>query len=231
MSKIDHTKISHIFPLTVFKTKLGLKDEEREILIKEIYIQEKQSKNKKKDKSWTGDQQGFEFLFLNEKFNQLFILISNQIKEYAITLGLNSKKIDFYYQRAWATLTTKDQNIAIHSHTQSHITFAYYLKKNKDDGKLIFHNEHNPNEIARGAFSGNLTSAELVNPNYSNASKVSFSPELDDIIIFPSKTLHSTLSNKSAEDRISISGDISIVAKNSENLEILLTPINKWKKF
>ena len=109
--------------------------------------------------------------------------------------------------------------------------FSVYLKKNKDDGKLIFHNEHNPNEIARGAFSGNLTSAELVNPNYSNASKVSFSPELDDIIIFPSKTLHSTLSNKSAEDRISISGDISIVAKNSENLEILLTPINKWKKF
>ena len=186
MNQNKDTKISHIFPLTVFKTKLGLKNEERDTLVKEIYIQEKQSKNKKKDKSWTGDQQGFEFLFLNEKFNQLFSLISAQIKEYAIALGLNPKKIDFYYQRAWATVTTKDQNIALHAHTQSHITFAYYLKKNKDDGKLLFHNEHNPNEISWGAFSGNLVSADLVTPNYSNASKVSFSPELDDIIIFPS---------------------------------------------
>ena len=32
-------------------------------------------------------------------------------------------------------------------------------------------------------------------------------------------------------ERISISADVSIVAKNSENIEHLLTPVNKWMKF
>ena len=32
-------------------------------------------------------------------------------------------------------------------------------------------------------------------------------------------------------ERISISADISIFAKNSENIEHLLTPVNKWMKF
>ena len=33
------------------------------------------------------------------------------------------------------------------------------------------------------------------------------------------------------DERISISADVSIVAKNSENIEHLLTPVNKWMKF
>ena len=36
MNQTKDAKISHIFPLTVFKTKLGLKNEERDILVKEI---------------------------------------------------------------------------------------------------------------------------------------------------------------------------------------------------
>ena len=52
-----------------------------------------------------------------------------------------------------------------------------------------------------------------------------------DIIIFPSKTTHSTEVNKINKQRISISADIVFTSKNNENLEFLVPPINKWKRF
>ena len=80
-------------------------------------------------------------------------------------------------------------------------------------------------------YNNNLYKENLFKPNYTNAAKGNFPPELDEIVIFPSKTQHSTITNETSNDRMSISGDISIISKNSENLETLLTPINKWKKF
>ena len=66
-------------------------------------------------------------------------------------------------------------------------------------------------------------------PFYSPA--MNFLPKTDQIIIFPSKTLHSTVPSSTDDERISISADISIFAKNSENIEQLTTPVNKWLKF
>ena len=43
--------------------------------------------------------------------------------------------------------------------------------------------------------------------------------DIDEIYIFPSKSIHSTSPNKTNEERISISADISIITKESENIE------------
>ena len=43
--------------------------------------------------------------------------------------------------------------------------------------------------------------------------------------------MHSTAENKTTFERISISADVSIITKRSENLEHLLTPIENWMKF
>ena len=51
------------------------------------------------------------------------------------------------------------------------------------------------------------------------------------IIVFPTKTAHSTMRNLSNEDRISISGDISIMLKYSNQIEHLLPNPNLWQKF
>ena len=54
--------------------------------------------------------------------------------------------------------------------------------------------------------------------------------EEDDILVFPSKSLHGTQPNKLNSGRISISGDIVCVAKDSELLENMMPPINNWDK-
>ena len=229
--------VIHIFPLTLYQNMIGLTENEREILIQEIYNQEKQGKNpdyriRNKNNAWTGDTQGFEYLFSNKKFKKLFSLISLHIKEYAKIIGLNTDKIDFYYQRAWATISRKGEYISKHEHCQSHITFAYYLKKNQQDGGIRFHNLAAQNEISRGSFdSQTLVDKDFIELNYSNSPAMNFLPKTDQIIIFPSKTLHSTLPSSNDDERISISADVSIITKNSENLENLLTPIDKWEKF
>ena len=51
----------------------------------------------------------------------------------------------------------------------------------------------------------------------------------DEIVIFPSKTAHQTQPNVKNDNRVSISADIFIAAKNSENLEHLVTPCKNWK--
>ena len=66
--------------------------------------------------------------------------------------------------------------------------------------------------------------------NFFNASSLDIKVEEDDILVFPSKNLHGTQPNKSNTGRISISGDIVCVAKDSELLENMMPPINNWDR-
>lgn len=235
MNQNKSENIIQIFSLLIYKAKIGLTDKERDILIREVHEQESKSKNisyKKKISAWTGDTQGFEFLYSNKKFQKLFNLISTNIRKYTEIIGLNNDKVNFYYQRAWATISRNSENIAPHEHQQSHISFAYYLKKNKNDGTLNFYNKAAQNEIAPGLFKSFYHSTkDFFKTNYYNTNSVSFAPEVDEIYIFPSKSMHSTSQNKTNEERMSISADVSIIAKDSENTEFLQTPIKKWMKF
>ena len=63
-----------------------------------------------------------------------------------------------------------------------------------------------------------------------NARSLDIKVEEDDIVVFPSKALHGTQSNKSNMGRISISGDIVCVAKDSKLLENMMPPVNNWDK-
>ena len=67
--------------------------------------------------------------------------------------------------------------------------------------------------------------------NVYNSDKSMFDPNQGSIIIFPSKTPHATLPNKSSLPRISISGDVTIMLKNSNGFEHLMPNFRNWTKF
>ena len=134
-------KIFNFFPLTVYKSSLSLSDNEKNEMIEEVRLMEKKSKNldyKSSNKAWTGDTQGFEYLHNNPKFKNLFTQINNCILEYLENLSINHKKLDLYFQRSWATISKNTEHIDSHSHDQSHLSIAFYLKKQKDDAKIMF---------------------------------------------------------------------------------------------
>ena len=59
-----------------------------------------------------------------------------------VILEIDEKAIELYITRSWATVSNGKENILKHKHQQSHISFAYYLKKNNNDSNLIFFAEN-----------------------------------------------------------------------------------------
>ena len=123
------------------------------------------------------------------------------------------------------------ESIALHKHLQSHLSFAYYLKKADTDSNLLFIDETKHNEFLPGLFLSPTSNKKQIikKRNISNTAAIVFDAKEDEIVIFPSKTPHQTQPNIKNNDRVSISADIFITSKNSENLEHLVTPFQNWK--
>ena len=185
------------------------------------------------DSSWTGDSHGYEYLYDNEKFNFFFQEVEKHLKNYVSKFELDLSQLDFYFQRAWATFSKGKQNIKAHAHKQSHLSFAYYLKKEKNDSNIHFVDTHNHNEFIPGLFSSpSIDRRGLFKKRiHQNVSVIDAAAFEGDIIIFPSKTMHGTRLDIKNTERISISADVSLTARNANDLEQLLTPLSKWKKF
>ena len=225
-------KILNLFPLTVVQDSIMIEDKERNILIDEIKnMKFNSNQNNKSQYAWTGDTKGHEFLFSNDLFNNLASKISKSIINYLNTLEINTQLLDIYYQRTWATFTENNQNINFHTHSQSNISFAYYLLKPPSSGGIIFRSNELQNEIAKNIFTNSKLEQSLINkPNAYNSDRSLFDLEQDSIIIFPSKTPHATSPNNSGLPRISISGDVTIMLKNSNGFEHLMPNFKNWKK-
>ena len=224
--------VYNLFPLTVLQSKISIDENERKFLVDEIKkMKTKEKENKKSNFAWTGDTNGFEFLFSNNLFKNLSIKISAAILEYLKLLEINTDLLDIYYQRSWATYTENEQSINFHNHSQSNISFAYYLLKPKNSGGIIFRSNELQNEIAKNIFTSSKLEKSLINKaNAYNSDRSMFDLDQDSIIIFPSKTPHATVPNKSGLPRISISGDISIMLKDSKGFEHLMPNFKNWTK-
>ena len=113
----------NLFAVSLFKEKISIDENIKKEMISEIQSMVLDSKNKDykipRD-SWTGDTQGFEYLYKNKKFNILFLEIKKQLINYIKKLGINENEIDLYMTRSWATVSKGRKEyllINIDSHT------------------------------------------------------------------------------------------------------------------
>ena len=225
----------NLFPLTIIKDKIDISVEDKDVMISEIRDMKKNSKNlsyQTKSNAWTGDTQGFEFIHKNKKFKKLFDEIIKRVWGYLNCVEIDSKLVDIYIQRSWATISIGNERIKKHRHFQSHISFAYYLKKNKQDSNFVVFDESYKNEIMPGIFRSDtaLQKGIVRKMNQFNVTQAIVNVEENDIVVFPSKTIHSTQPTQNNDERISISADIVCVAKDSNLLEMGMPPLNEWTK-
>ena len=225
----------NLFPLTIIKDKIEISVEDKDVMISEIRDMKKNSKNlsyQTKTNAWTGDTQGFEFIHKNKKFKKLFDEIIKRVWGYLNCVEIDSKLVDIYIQRSWATISIGNERIKKHRHFQSHISFAYYLKKNKQDSNFVVFDESYKNEIMPGIFRSDtaLQKGIVRKMNQFNVTQAIVNVEENDIVVFPSKTIHSTQPTQNNDERISISADIVCVAKDSNLLEMGMPPLNEWTK-
>ena len=227
-------QIFNFFPLSVLKSKINLSDQQKKKMLDEIFAMEKKSKNKgykNQSSSWTGDTQGFEYIHNNPIFSDFFIEVKKVIIEYLETIEVDYNQLNIFIQRSWATISNEGENIALHKHLQSHLSFAYYLKKIESDANLLFIDEAKHNEFLPGLFLSPTSNKKQIikKRNISNSAAIVFEAKEDEIVLFPSKTSHQTQPNIKNDNRVSISADIFITAKDSGNLENLVTPFENWK--
>ena len=228
-------KVHNFFPLSILQDQIKLTDEEKINLIDDIRVMKSNSQNsdyKLNKASWTGDTQGHEYIYNNPKFNNLFEEIKKKIQIYLDLLKIDQDQIETYIQRSWATISVGSEVISKHQHLQSHLSFSYYLKKSKEDSNFIIYDDEKKNEFIPGLFgSRTLVKKKLIKEvTLTTATRVSLEVKEDDIIIFPSKTPHSTDQINGNTERISISGDVIFLAKNTNLIEHLTPNFNNWKK-
>ena len=164
-------KIFNLFPLTILEDFIEISDAERQILVEEIKkMQADKTSANKSNYAWTGDTKGHEFLFSKSLFKNLADKISKSIINYLKVLEINTDLLDIYFQRSWATFTLTEQKINFHNHSQSNISFAYYLYKPKDSGGIIFRSNELQNEIAKNIFTSSKIQKSLINKLIPSAS-------------------------------------------------------------
>ena len=225
-------QIHNIFPLSIFHDTIDIDKKEREKLISLIYeFHKKSTPIHKPENAWTGDIHGHEFLLSKPGFENIYSLISAKIVDYLSMLAVNIEKIDLYFQRSWATITKDKQKIQFHTHTQSNISFAYYLLKPKDSGGIIFEMTNTPNSVCNNIFAKDKFDKGLMKEsNVYNVNQAMFDFKEGSIVIFPSQTRHATMENKSGQPRISLSGDISLMLKDSSGFEHIMPNFKYWQK-
>ena len=226
-------KIHNLFPLTILNDTIEISNKERQKLIDLVLSMHKKSTPRHNPHSaWTGDVHGHEFIFNQKGFEKLGKKITSIIREFLAVLSINNNLVDIYFQRSWATITKKAQNIKPHTHSQSNISFAYYLLKPKNSGGIIFQSKDTQNAISKNIFGIDKMDKGLIKEvNAYNTNEITIDLKQDSIVVFPSKSLHSTAPNTSGEKRISLSGDITLMLKSSFGYEHLMPNFVHWKKF
>ena len=224
---------THLFPLSVYRDRVVLDASYQQSLVEHVMRMEAETAARATSHSaWLGDTRGFEFLFQLEAFQPLFQQIGKLVREYTASLGFDTNLIDFYFQRAWATVTRKGEHISDHSHEQSNISVAYYLKKPSQSGAINFMTESHPNEFSRGILSPSKAALGFIRqPSMLTWNAVSIDAAEGEILIFPSKTLHSTTPSESDDVRISLSADITTLLKDSRGHETMMPHFSQWRRF
>ena len=148
-------KIHNLFPLTILNDAIEINNKERQKLIDLVLKMHKKSTQRHNSQSaWKGDVHGHEFIFNHKGFEKLGKKITSIIREFLAVLSINNDLVDIYFQRSWATITKKAQNIKPHTHSQSNISFAYYLLKPKNSGGIIFQSQDTQNAISKNMLAG-----------------------------------------------------------------------------
>ena len=191
-------QIIDLFPLSVMTDQVLLPTNEKKEIINYIFKIEKETKNINKisGDAWVGDRKGYEYILKKPEMHNLAKLIGEKIKAYVEMLNLNTSKVQIFVQRSWATITRTNENIQMHSHDQSNISFAYYPLKPEKSGDISFFCQHHQNEIANGLFHQDAIQLNILNTiNQRNAQTIDIDVKEDCIVIFPSKTKHATKPN------------------------------------
>jgi hypothetical protein len=182
-------------------------------------------------------------IHLDPAFERFFKFVSNNVKQYIHTMGIDPEIFDYSLVKSWLNITKETDN-PIHNHADAHISFSYYINIPKDVQKnFVMYRPDDTAELYKGFLDFNIDYHTLI-----NSITWRIPPVEGQIIVFPSKLKHSVMpdnhkepiiakdeGSKTVDDllerRICIAGDFILTHKNKTNQYLGLQPIKNWKIF
>ncbi len=196
--------------------------------------------------SGTQDESGTVILHKFEELNPFYTFVASCAKQYVSKLGVDPNTWAYHLVKSWWNANEKS-NIPEHDHSDAHLSFVYYLNAPADSNKLVFLPPYGHfNDITSGMFQDNYAGQSSVLDRNEFNSSPAFDAVEGNLLLFPGKLRHATVSPTSAYEiddtskdpevlknrRISISGDFLLTFKDPENRRSLgLQPMSSWIRF
>jgi uncharacterized protein (TIGR02466 family) len=221
----------NLFPLTVYKAKAGLSVETRKAIAAVVEGQYKKTTDpsRRTSSAWVGAMHGMLSIHLQKEFEPVVSLYPEHVKIYMEKLGYKWGELSIFVTRSWATYGNSNETILRHKHTSSALSIAYYVSLPEGSASISFETEAHQNEPITGLFT-EARHRGLIDPtNTFAATAVNMEVEEDDLVIFPSSTLHGVMPSRHTAPRISIASDTLFLTKQVTNSEKVLPPVSNWR--
>ena len=222
----------NVFPLTIYKEKVGLDEATRKEFARIIAEQNKATKRPESSghESWVGGMHGELSIHLRKEFAPLINEFPKHIRAYMQGLGFRRDDLDIFVTRCWGTYSHGNQTISPHVHTSSVLSIAYYVSLPEGSASISFETESHQNDAIKGLFRESRRSGVIDPNNPLSALAVSIEANEDDLLIFPSSNLHGVRPGRQTDPRISIAADTMFLTKEVSDSEKILPPVSNWKK-
>ena len=199
---MDKPEVFKFFPEPVFKYKFkNFKNFNKELAnyIYKLYKEDTDGINRSNRGGW--HSKNFE---LKNK-NSIQLKFAIELQEYILStfqnLGWKTQNQNIRIREMWAIINKKDDFNVVHTHPNSYLSAAYYVKAPKNCGRFQVENLN----IAK-----RHSCPEISNRNEFNMQVGGLEVDEGDLLIFPGYLPHKVAKNESDDDRIVISFNIDI---------------------
>ena len=139
---------------------------------------------------------------LDDKEVKFFInSISPKINRVINDMGWNSTENKIKLMNMWSIINSKNASNSRHSHPNSYISAAYYVKAPKNCGNIFFYDPRTEKVIR---------TPNIKAPTPLNVDQINITPQEGLLVMFPSYLHHSVAENQSNEERIVVSFNIDL---------------------
>ena len=199
---MDNSEVFKFFPEPVFKYKFkNFKNFNKELAnyIYKLYEEDTNGINRSNRGGW--HSKNFE---LKDK-NSIQLKFAIELQKYILTtfqkLGWKTQNQNIRIKEMWAIINKKDNFNVVHTHPNSYLSAAYYVKAPKNCGRFQVENLN----IAK-----RHSCPEIANRNEFNMQVGGLEVDEGDLLIFPGYLPHKVARNEADDDRIVISFNIDI---------------------
>ena len=199
---MDNPEVLKFFPIPVFKfrfEKFRTFNEELSNYIYKLYEEDSEGVDRSNRGGW--HSKTFE---LNDK-NSIQLKFALELQKYILktftNLGWRTENQNIRIREMWAIINKKDDFNVVHTHPNSLLSAAYYVKAPNNCGRFQI---EDLNIVKRHA------SPLIANQNELNMNVAGLEVTEGDLLIFPGYLPHKVARNETDDDRIVISFNVDI---------------------